>query len=69
MPVVMLFTMSDLMEKVLMIEEALTDKQLTALRDMLYHYKEFQEELYDYPEPDTLFTQSQRELFTILDIV
>lgn len=65
MPVVMPFTMLD---KVLMIEEALTDKQLIALRDMLYHYKEFQEELYDYPEPDTLFTQSQRQLFEIFDI-
>ena len=63
------FTMSDLLEKVLMIEEALTDKQLTALRDMLAHYKEFQEELYDYPEPDTLFTKTQTELFTLLDIV
>ena len=52
-----------------MIEEALTDKQLTALRDMLYHYKAFQEELYDYPEPDTLFTKTQTELFTLLDIV
>jgi hypothetical protein len=51
------------------IQETLTDKQLTTLRDMLYHYKEFQEELYDYPEPDTLFTQTQRELFTLLDIV
>ena len=55
------FTMFD-------IQEALTDKQLTALRDMLYHYKEFQEELYDYPEPDTLFTQTQTELFKIFDI-
>ena len=69
MPAVMPFTMSDLLEKVLMIEEALTDKQLTALRDMLYHYKAFQEELYDYPEPDTLFTKTQTELFTLLDIV
>ena len=33
------------------------------------HYKEFQEELYDYPEPDTLFTKTQTELFTLLDIV
>ena len=65
MPVVMPFTMLD---KVLMIEEALTDKQLTTLRDMLYHYKEFQEELYNYPEPDTLFTKTQRELFTLFDI-
>ena len=62
------FTMPDLLKKVLMIEEALTDKQLTALLDMLYHYKEFQEELYDYPEPDTLFTQTQTELFNIFDI-
>ena len=60
------FTMLD---KVLMIEEALTDKQLTTLRDMLYHYKEFQEELYNYPEPDTLFTKTQQELFTLFDIV
>jgi hypothetical protein len=60
------FTM---LEKVLMIEEVFTDKQLTALRDMLYHYKEFQEELYNYPEPDTLFTKTQQELFTLLDIV
>jgi hypothetical protein len=51
-----------------MIEDALTDKQLTALRDMMYFYKEFQEELYNYPDSDTLFTQTQRELFTIFDI-
>ncbi|NBO72456.1 MAG: hypothetical protein EBU66_19250 [Bacteroidetes bacterium] len=57
-----------MLEKVLMIEEALTDKQLTELRDMMYHYKEFMEELYNYPEPDTLFTQTQRELFDIFDI-
>ena len=60
--------MTDL-EKVLLLEEILTEKQMSSLRDMLSHYKEFQEELYDYPEPDTLFTQSQRELFTLLDIV
>jgi hypothetical protein len=60
------FTMLD---EVLMIEEALTDKQLTTLHDILYHYKEFQEELYNYPEPDTLFTKTQRELFTLFDIV
>jgi len=59
----------EMLEKVLMIKEALTEKQLTALRDMLQHYKEFQEELYNYPEPDTLFTQTQQELFTLLDIV
>jgi len=60
--------MTDL-EKVLLLEEILTEKQMTSLRDMLSHYKEFQEELYQYPEPNTLFTKTQRELFTIFDIV
>jgi len=60
--------MTDL-EKVLLPEEILTEKQMSSLRDMLSQYKEFQEELYQYPEPDTLFTETQRELFTIFDIV
>lgn len=60
--------MIDTPEKMTMIEDALTDRQLTALRDMMYFYKEFQEELYNYPDSDTLFTQTQRELFTIFDI-
>lgn len=58
-------TMTD---QVLTIEEILTEKQLTALQDILYFYKEFQEELYNYPEPDTLFTKTQRELFDIFNI-
>jgi hypothetical protein len=45
----------------------LTDKQLLALQDMLQHYKEFQEELYEYPDPQTLFTQTQFELFSLFD--
>ena len=60
--------MTDL-EKVLLLEEILTEKQMTSLRDMLSQYKEFQEELYEYPEPETLFTETQRELFTLFDIV
>ena len=60
--------MTDL-EKVLLLEEILTEKQMTSLQDMLSHYKEFQEELYQYPDPDTLFTKTQTELFTIFDIV
>ena len=59
--------MTDL-EKVLLLEEILTEKQMTSLRDMLSQYKEFQEELYEYPEPDTLFTETQRQLFTLFDI-
>lgn len=50
------------------IEKGLTEKQLTALQNILCFYKDFQNELYNYPEEDTLFTQSQRELFEIFDI-
>lgn len=60
--------MTTLLEQVLMTEELLSQKQIDALRDILYLYKEFQEELYNYPEPDTLFTKTQRELFDIFDI-
>jgi hypothetical protein len=59
--------MTDL-EKVLLLEEILTEKQMTSLRDMLSQYKEFQEELYEYPDPTTLFTETQTELFKIFDI-
>ena len=52
-----------------MTDELLNQKQLMALRDILSFYKEFQEELYDYPEPDTLFTSTQLELFEMFDIV
>jgi len=60
--------MTDL-EKVLLLDEILTEKQMTSLRDMLSQYKEFQEELYEYPDPTTLFTKTQRELFTLFGIV
>lgn len=61
-------TTKTMLDTVLTIEEVLTEKQLLALRDMLYHYKEFQLELYDYPSEDTLFTKPQLELFDIFDI-
>jgi hypothetical protein len=57
-----------MLDSVLTIEEILTEKQLTALRDIMYFYKEFELELYEYPPEDTLFTKSQRELFDIFDI-
>jgi hypothetical protein len=57
-----------MLDAVLTMEEVLTEKQLLALRDILYFYKEFELELYDYPPEDTLFTKSQRELFDIFDI-
>ena len=60
--------MQTLLDKVMMTEELLNEKQLNALRDILYFYKEFENEKYDYPEEDTLFTKAQRELFGIFDI-
>ena len=51
-----------------MLDTVLTEKQLLTLREMLYHYKEFQLELYEYPDLNTLFTQTQLELFDIFDI-
>jgi hypothetical protein len=61
--------MKTLLDKVLMTEELLNEKQLLALRDMLYVYKDLQKEVHDYPSEDTLFTKSQREIFEIFDIV
>ena len=57
-----------MIDTVLTIEEILTEKKLTALRDIMYFYKEFELELYEYPPEDTLFTKTQRELFDIFDI-
>ena len=61
-------TTETMLDTVLTIKEILTEKQLTALRDIMYFYKEFELELYDYPPEDTLFTKTQRELFDIFDI-
>lgn len=48
----------------------LTDKELSTLQDMLQHYREFQEELYqNHDNPETLFTPTQRQLFTKFDVV
>jgi hypothetical protein len=64
----MALTTKSMIDTVLEMEELLNEKQLTALRDILYFYKEFELELYDYPSEDTLFTKTQRELFDIFDI-
>lgn len=57
-----------MLDKALMVEELLSEKQLNALRDILYFYKEFENELYNYPPEDTLFTKTQFEIFDIFDI-
>jgi len=61
-------TTETMLDTVLTMEEILTEKQLTALRDILYFYKQFELELYENPPEDTLFTKTQRELFDIFDI-
>lgn len=49
---------------------SLTTQERKALVDMLQEYREHQEELYDHPDdPETLFTQAQRQLFTRFDVV
>jgi len=57
-----------MLDQFLTIEEVLTEKQLYSLQLMLQHYREFQEELYNYPPEESLFTKSQREVFQIFDI-
>jgi hypothetical protein len=51
----------------------LTDRELTALQDMLQTYREFTEEIYQDSDwdgtPETLFTPVQRQLFTRFDVV
>ena len=68
LPAKMQSTIPEMVDTILSIEEVLTEKQLTALQDILYFYKEFQNELYNYPPEDSLFTQTQQELFDIFDI-
>lgn len=51
-------------------ELQLTDKETKALQDMLQHYREFQEEVYDHPDdPDSLFTEAQHRIFTRFDVI
>ena len=49
---------------------SLTSQERTALVNMLQEYREHQEELYDYPDnPENLFTNAQRQLFTRFDVI
>lgn len=61
-------TTQTLLDKVMLTEELLNEKQLKVLRDMLYVYKDLQKEVHDYPPEDTLFTKTQFEIFDIFDI-
>lgn len=48
---------------------SVTDKEYKALQDMLQSYREFEEEKYNYPDTETLFTIAQRRLFQRFNIV
>lgn len=45
-----------------------TEKEFQTVSEILFFYKEFQENLYDYPEPETLFTATMLKLFDIFEV-
>jgi hypothetical protein len=55
-------------DKPMELTEVFNEKEFKTLQDMILFYKEFQSELYDYPEENTLFTETQRKLFSAFDI-
>ena len=55
-------------DKSMELTEVFNEKEFKTLQDMILFYKEFQSELYDYPEENTLFTETQRKLFSAFDI-
>jgi hypothetical protein len=61
-------TTETMIDTIFALEEVFTEKQINALKDILSFYKEFQSELYNYPPEDTLFTKTQRELFSVFDV-
>jgi len=50
------------------LQDVFTEKEFKTLQEILLNYKEFQSELYDYPQEDTLFTDTQLNLFSAFDI-
>lgn len=49
-------------------EFSFTEKEFNTLQNMIILYKQFEEDLYNHPDPDTLFTETQRNLFNSFDI-
>lgn len=49
-------------------ELSLTEEQYQTLADMVDFYRDFQNDLYDSPEAETLFTKTQRQLFEIFQL-
>jgi hypothetical protein len=55
-----------------MVQEAksieLNEKEFETLSNILYFYKDFEMELYEYPDPQTLFTKTIFKLFEIFEV-
>ena len=50
-----------------MINLELTEKQFVELINIVDTYRDLQNEIYDSPNPNTLFTESQREMFSLME--
>ena len=46
----------------------LTEEQIKELGYILEFYKDCQNEIYEHPDPDTLFTKTQQELFSLFGL-
>jgi hypothetical protein len=69
-PVEVIFTSDPHAPTTAAMELQLTDKEANTLQDMLQHYREFVEEVYNEVEDEeSLFTETQRRLFTRFDVV
>ena len=69
-PVEVIFTSDPHAPPTPAMEIQLTDKEANTLQDMLQHYREFVEEVYNEVEDEeSLFTETQRRLFTRFDVV
>lgn len=69
-PVEVIFTSDPHAPTAAAMEIQLTDKEANTLQSMLQHYREFVEEVYNEVEDEeSLFTETQRRLFTRFDVV
>lgn len=44
------------------------EKEFQIISEILFFYKEFQEGLYDYPDPKNLFTETMLKLFDTFEV-
>ena len=49
-------------------EFSFTEKEFNTLQNMIILYKQFEEDLYNHPDPNNLFTKTQMNLFDVFGI-